>query len=53
MRTNFEVVKVGRVICRVLVRERMLDMTELDDGLPVIGEIPKYSDTLVCKWRVV
>ena len=24
----------------------MLDMTGLDDGLPVMGEIPKCSDTL-------
>ena len=31
----------------------MLDMTGLDDGFPVIGGIPKCSDTLVCKWRVV
>ena len=31
----------------------MLDMTGLYDGLPVKGEIPKCSDTLVCKWRVV
>ena len=31
----------------------MLDMTGLDDGLPVIGEIFKCSDTLVCRWRVV
>ena len=29
----------------------MLDMTGLDDGFPVIGEIPKCSDILVCKWR--
>ena len=26
----------------------MLDMTGLDDGFSVIGEIPKCSDTLVC-----
>ena len=26
-------------------------MTGLDDGFPVIGEIPKCSDILVCKWR--
>ena len=31
----------------------MLDMTGLDDGFPVIGEIPKCSDILVCKWHVV
>ena len=31
----------------------MLDMTGLDDGLLVVEEIPKCSDTLVCKWRVV
>ena len=31
----------------------MPDMTRLDDGFPVIGEIPKCSDILVCKWRVV
>ena len=31
----------------------MLDMTGLDDGFPVIGEIPKCSDILVCEWRVV
>ena len=31
----------------------MLDMTALDDGLPAIGEIPKSSETLVCRWRVV
>ena len=30
----------------------MLDMTGLDDGFPGKGEIPKCSDTLVCKWRV-
>ena len=30
----------------------MLDMTGLDDGFPVIGEIPKCSDILVCKWPV-
>ena len=26
----------------------MLHMTALDDGVPIIGEIPKCSDTLVC-----
>ena len=31
----------------------MIDMTGLDDGFHVIGEIPKCSDTLVCKWCVV
>ena len=31
----------------------MLDMTGLDDGFPVIGEMPRCSDTWVCKWRVV
>ena len=31
----------------------MLDMTGLDDGFPVIGEMPRCSDTHVCKWRVV
>ena len=31
----------------------MLDIGGLDEGFPVIGEMPKYSDTLVCKWRVV
>ena len=29
----------------------MLDMGGLDEGFPVIGEMPKCSDTLVCKWR--
>ena len=28
----------------------MLDMTGLDDSF---SEMPKCSDTLVCKWRVV
>ena len=27
----------------------MLGKTGLDDGFPIIGEIPKCSDTLVCK----
>ena len=31
----------------------MLDIGRLDEGFPVIGEMPKCSDTLVCKWRVV
>ena len=33
----------------------MLDIGGLDEGFPVrvIGEMPKCSDTLVCKWRVV
>ena len=31
----------------------MLHMTGLDDGFPVIGEMPRCSDTRVCKWRVV
>ena len=31
----------------------MIGMTGLDDGFRVVGEIPKCSDTLVCKWRVV
>ena len=32
----------------------MLDMTGLDDdGFPVIGQIPKCSDILVRKWRVM
>ena len=31
----------------------MLEMTGLDDGLPVIGKIPKCSDILVSKWRVI
>ena len=32
----------------------MMDMDPggLDEGFPVIGEMPKCSDTLVCKWRV-
>ena len=33
--------------------ENMRDITELEDGFPVIGEIPMYSDTLVCKWPEV
>ena len=31
----------------------MLDMTGLDVGFPVMDEIAKCSDTLVCKWREV
>ena len=31
----------------------MLALTGLDDGLPVIGDISKCSEALVCKWRVV
>ena len=31
----------------------MVDMTGLDDYLPVTGEIAKCSETLVCRWRVV
>ena len=31
----------------------MLDIGGLDEGFSVIGEMPKCSDTLVCKWRVV
>ena len=31
----------------------MLDIGGLDEGFPVIGEMPKCSDTLMCKWRVV
>ena len=27
----------------------MLDIGGLDEGFPVIGEMPKCSDTLVCK----
>ena len=27
----------------------MRDMTGLDDGFPVIGEMPRCSDTRVCK----
>ena len=29
--------------------EKMLDIAGLDDGFPVIGEIPKCSEILVCK----
>ena len=36
----------------VLRWENMLDMGGLDEGFPVIGEMPKCSDTLVCKWGV-
>ena len=31
----------------------MLDIGGLDEGFPVIGEMPKCSDTLVCKWRYI
>ena len=37
----------------VLRWENMLDIGGLDEGFPVIGEMPKCSDTLVCKWLVV
>lgn len=36
----------------VFKRENMLDITGLDDGFPVIAEIPKSSDTLGFKWHV-
>ena len=29
----------------------MLDMTVLDDGFPVIGEMPRWSGTWVCRMR--
>jgi hypothetical protein len=32
-----------------LMWEKMLDIAGLDDGFPVIGEIPKCSEILVCK----
>ena len=32
-----------------LMWEKMLDISGLDDGFPVIGEIPKCSQILVCK----
>ena len=35
------------------MREKMIGMTGLDEGFHVIGEIPKCSDTMVCKWHVV
>ena len=31
----------------------MLDIGGLDEGVPVIGDMPKCSDTLVCKSRMV
>ena len=31
----------------------MLDIGGPNEGFPVIGEMPKCSDTLVYKWRVV
>ena len=31
----------------------MLDIGGLDESFPVIREMPKCSDTLVCEWRVV
>ena len=31
----------------------MVDIGGLNEGFPVIGEMPKCSGTLVCKWRVV
>jgi hypothetical protein len=37
----------------VFMWEKILDMTGLDDGCPVIGVSPRCSDTLVCKWRMV
>jgi hypothetical protein len=37
----------------VLKWEKIIDMTGLDDGCPVIGVSPMCSDTLVCKWRTV
>ena len=30
----------------------MLDIGGVDEGFPVIGEMPKCSDTLLCKWQV-
>ena len=33
----------------VLMWENMLDIAGLDNGFPVIGEIPKCSEILVCK----
>ena len=37
----------------VLRWENMLDISGLDEVFPVIREMPKCSDALVCKWRVV
>ena len=31
----------------------MLDKGGLNEGFPVVGEMPKCSDTLLCKLRVV
>ena len=33
--------------------ESTLDLVGLEVCFPVIGEMPRCSDILVCKWRVV
>ena len=54
-RQYWEVIEMGRVgeICFLYEKELVLVVDNRKLGYPVKGEIPKGSNILVCKWRVV